>query len=252
MKKLLIILMFLMETSCSGIASIRLVKKYRNINPEFRPYINEFIKLSNGKVSEKDFRGFTMGFKDYSDKESGIVGTCHYSVLEVDISRRWWNETRSQMERFELIFHELGHCILKRGHTLSKPYSIGIASWLERLAFRLGILKEKGYLLDGCPASFMHPFTLSEFCVSRHLKYYMKELFENYDGYPYIMRNIILSMSTNKRMCKTPKIINKTKYWNNKDQQTLNRAKKRCIERYKSCLKIFWKKSNDDYAVLCE
>lgn len=54
--------------------------------------------------------------------------------------------------------------------------------------------------------------------------------------------------------CPNPEIINKSGHkWNKFDQQTLNRAKKRCGELYPKspCLKKFIKVKKLDYLVTC-
>lgn len=250
MKKLLLTLFIMFySTSCAmSEVEIRMNKRYDGIHEEFKPYIQEFIYVSQGKIDEWDFRGFSMGFRDY--KGGSVVGTCHPTVYEVDISKSWWDNTTSHLERYELVFHELGHCVLNRGHT-QKPTKDGFLAWLERLGFTLGIFQEKGRLPDGCPASFMHPYTLGEKCISKHFNYYLEELFNRQKDNYVEIRNISRDPAA-KRQCKTPRVINKTKTWNKRDQGTLDRAKKKCIREYNSCLKIFWKKTELSYSALCE
>lgn len=238
-------LMMLSLTACAGM-DFRLTKKYKGIDPEFETYITEFIYLSKGKVSDNHFKGFTMGFRTYP-KDSTTVGTCHYSVNEVDISKEWWKDwNRSYSERIELIFHELGHCILKRGHS-NKPGGVDFWRWLERLGFDLGIFKNIIGLFDGCPGSFMHPETISELCINKHFYYYIQELF-NHTPKTYVQP----IEEEDKKHCSEPEVINKTSTWTKRDEDTLNRSKNKCVAEYKSCLKKFTKKSEDNYNVICE
>ena len=53
--------------------------------------------------------------------------------------------------------------------------------------------------------------------------------------------------------CPNPKVINKTKTWVKLDEQTFNRAKKRCGEIYPEapCLKTFIKKEERAYQAIC-
>ena len=162
MKKIIAILLVLVSLSACA-TEPRFSKKHKDIDPEFQVYIDDFITFSDGKVTKKDFKGFSMGFHTYK-KNSTVVGTCYYHLNEVDISKKWWDSFyTSSWERFELVFHELGHCILKRGHTedLKKD---GFLGWLETLGFRLGIFTTKEGLTDGCPASIMHPEVLDSWC----------------------------------------------------------------------------------------
>lgn len=248
MKKIIfIIAMLFLNTSCATGLDLRFVKKYEKIHPEFAPYVSEFVYMSNGKVDFDDFRYITMGFRDYEDG-SNTVGTCHHIVDEIDISREWWNSYKTPSERLELVFHEFGHCILKRGHA-NKPKNKGFLTWLERLGFDVGIFDEKGYMYDGCPASFMHPYTIGDRCINKHFAYYIKELFYKDEAINYVETRKI-HYSENR--CKKPEVINYTDNWNKRDQDTLERAKVTCIERYRSCLKTFIKKEPLTYNAICE
>ena len=95
----------------------------------------------------------------------------------------------------------------------------------------------------------MHPYTIGEECTSRHFYYYIEEIFNRDKNVNYVEQRKIKREPTNK--CSVPKIINKTDNWTQNDQNTLYRAKETCIKKYKSCLKIFWKKTNYSYAALC-
>lgn len=234
------------NTACSSI-DLRLIKKYDKVNEEFVPYMYEFIHLSEGEVTEEDFKYLTMGFRKYPDG-STTVGTCHYIVDEIDISIDWWNSYKTPSERLELVFHEFGHCILKRGHA-NKPVKGGFTQWLERLGFKIGLFTEKGYLYDGCPASFMHPYTIGDRCINKHFHYYIKEMFYREDSMNYVEERKI---HYQENRCRKPKVINYTDTWNKRDQDTLERAKVTCIERYKSCLKRFIKKEKYAYNAICE
>lgn len=259
MKKLILsIFMLFSLSSCATDLEIRLSKKYKNIHPEFQTYIYEFKQLSKGKVTDSDFYNFTMGFRKYKNGSS-VAGTCHYGVNEVDINIEWWNGFYTPSERLELVFHELGHCILKRGHTV-KPTHKGFLAWLERIGFKLGFFEDKGYIYDGCPASFMHPYTISNRCINKHFSYYINELFGNHED-----SNFVISRSHTQKQhtenkyfkpkkpkCKKVNIINKTKTWNRRDKNTLLNSKRRCLQLHKTCLKTFIKKEELTYNAICE
>lgn len=228
-----------------------MIKKYDGIHPEFQSYIEEFKYKSQGKVTDDDFVGLTMGFRKYPD-DVNTVGTCHYMANEVDINVEWWNSWyRSYQERYELVFHELGHCVLYRGHT-EIPTHTGFKAWLERLGFRLGIFTQKGYLEDGCPASFMHPYTLSERCINKHYHYYMNELFDNHKKENFVEARMSHNKYTNKDKCPEAKVINKTNEWTEQDVRSLKSAHRRCPEVYGTCLKTFIKNKTRSYYAICE
>jgi len=253
MKKLLLLLLLFTQTACaSSNIEVRLLKDYEDIDTEFTPYVQEFIYASKGKVRREKFEGFTMGFREFNGDVS-TVGVCHPLAYEVDINVEWWDNTLSQSKRIELVFHELGHCVLRRGHTQKPTGSSWLAFW-ERVGFKIGMFEEKGMLPDGCPSSFMHPYTLSEACINRHFNYYIEELFKR--TRPNYVEKIEQKASrrpSHKVKCtKQPKVINKTKTWNKRDRDTLRRAKVTCVESYHSCLKTFWKNTESSYAALCE
>ena len=54
--------------------------------------------------------------------------------------------------------------------------------------------------------------------------------------------------------CSEPEIVNYTKEWNQFDQDTLNRAKRRCGQIYKDapCIKVFMKLAEKNYHVICK
>lgn len=157
-------------------------KKKPGIHKEFDPYVDKFIKASKGIVDKSDFKHTYIGFKNF---EGTTAGTCWaypvfdglhvYFAHEIEIDRGFWSYA-TDLEKEELMFHEFGHCYLFRPHTEVSPKK-GFVGFMERLLFKLGILDKKGYLKDGCPASYMHPYTLSDKCIKDHYEYYIDELF---------------------------------------------------------------------------
>lgn len=192
-----------------------------------------------------------MGFKNYPDN-TDAVGTCHLLTGEIDVSKEWWNSYyRSYMEKYELIFHELGHCVLYRGHTESKNFE-GFFGWIEKILFEIGIFEKKGYLKDTCPASIMHPYVLENYCFTKHFDYYMEELFSHKNKNNLFNTEHTFEKFQKNKRCPEAKVINKTKVWNEEDISTLKIAHKRCIERYGTCLKKFIKKETRNYYAICE
>ena len=59
-------------------------------------------------------------------QENGVAGTCQYGrhIAHVTVDRNYWN--RSTVNNREMVvFHELGHCVLNRGH-LEGEFNNGI------------------------------------------------------------------------------------------------------------------------------
>lgn len=54
-------------------------------------------------------------------QENGVAGTCQYGrhIHHVTIDRNFWNRS-SSLIREMVVFHELGHCVLDRGHEESQ------------------------------------------------------------------------------------------------------------------------------------
>lgn len=229
-------------SSCS---SVRLIKKYDTVNPEFKPYIQDFIASSNGIVEESDVSNLTMEFKDYGVPYR-IAGTCWPHLTEIDVNKDWWEDHKSHLVRQELIYHELGHCILRRPHTTISDHGDDFIDWVENELFKLGIIEKKGLLPDNCPASYMHPVILSERCIRKHYNYYVTELFN-----PDLIYYNLYGPFVEKNKCPEPTIINKTKTWVNLDEWTFHRSKKVCLEEYKSCLETFVKIKEKSYNAIC-
>lgn len=247
MKTLFLILTFLFTTSCS---SARMSRKHEGIDPKIQPYIEETIIASKGRLTKEHFEDLTAGFKKY--EKGTTAGTCWPMpwLTEIDISEDWWYYNQSSLARFELILHEVGHCILKRHHTEKHYSSNGISQWFESMLFKTGILKEKDKLYDGCPSSIMHPYVLSESCFMKHYLYYIEELFSEIT-YEEFSKKHSFNLYINDT-CRIPRIVNKTNKWNEFDRKALERSKKRCIEIYGSCLKTFIKTNEQSYQVICE
>jgi len=161
---------------------------YPDINPEFNVHITRFIDLSGGVINEDDFDDVYIGFKKYKKEEKDTAGSCIITPFfrQVDINIDWWKKNTYKLSREELIFHELGHCVLYRSHT-EPTTSGGIVGFFERLLFELGLSEKQGSLKDGCPMSYMHPSILSVQCVNKHYRYYISEIFEfeNEDTFYY-------------------------------------------------------------------
>ena len=166
-------------TSC---AEFSLNKKYKDINEEMKPYVDEFVFMSQGKVTQKDVEKLTTGFFE-PPKDSTTVGVCNYLTYEISIKESFWRNA-GHLDRMEVMLHELGHCVKRRQHTSVKD------SFWHDLLFDLGFFKTQENLRDGCPSSIMHPYILGWYCFNKHYNYYIDELFlrtnkSEYDTKPW-------------------------------------------------------------------
>lgn len=130
-----------------------------NVDSELLPYLSEFEQLS---AREKKPLGRTqdlvMVFVD-SFKEIEVLGKCTigapYMITPVvRISREHW-EYLTDMAKEQLVYHELGHCLLYRGHT------------------------ETYTTIDGkrIPKSVMISYEISDNTYTTNRAYYIHELF---------------------------------------------------------------------------
>jgi hypothetical protein len=92
------------------------------IDSLLRQYIVKFrleAKKRNTIISKMPI---TMIFQETRTKSKpDVIGRCSINngTLRVSIDTKYWNKVKS-IQREELIFHELGHCILGRGHCTHK------------------------------------------------------------------------------------------------------------------------------------
>ena len=81
-------------------------------HPEFEPYIARFVE-EKGKPLLYDVRiTFSQGERS-RNMATGAV--CDIITRNIYIDREYWNNLRDEFREL-LIFHELGHCELNRGH----------------------------------------------------------------------------------------------------------------------------------------
>ncbi|MDX1477811.1 MAG: putative metallopeptidase [Saprospiraceae bacterium] len=85
-----------------------------NVAPSFEPYVQRFIDEAAARGITIDFSdtGLFIQFREAFDSESS--GVCR-SDHHIEIEKVYWDDL-SDTQREGLIFHELGHCELSRGH----------------------------------------------------------------------------------------------------------------------------------------
>lgn len=124
------------------------------INPltdlQFAPYIKKFEYYRKSSTIRTP-----ISLADLSPK---VAGVCRKTMINkipvysyVEINRDYWFKI-SELQRTNLVFHELGHCALNRGHV--RP-----------------IFKKP------CPSSFMHYQVMSNNCLKVHYNKYIREMF---------------------------------------------------------------------------
>lgn len=114
-----LILIILAVTSGCGKATI-------NIEDDLVAYYNSFIR--DAKAEGFDFTSFPITI-EFGDTSGTIAAVCSRSnsVPKITVRRTFWDNVNDSMKK-ELIFHELGHCILNRGHDSTFQQSGGPTS----------------------------------------------------------------------------------------------------------------------------
>lgn len=135
-------LLALLVSSC-GRPPIRIV------DAELQEYVSRFEQIGRFQIGDLEAQFGEI-------KEENVVGLCEtdddaQTPPKITISKEYW-EGIIDVQREELLFHELGHCILNREHRND-----------------LGA--------DGCPMSIMYWETISVQCLDRYIDYYREELF---------------------------------------------------------------------------
>jgi hypothetical protein len=135
------------------------------IDPSARKYFYEFISLSKKYKSELNLRKHITVFSD--KPKEGLAGYCLLASNTVVISTKVW-DTLNDAGKKALLFHEWGHCILRREH-----------------------VDDYAPLANGfCPISIMYPYIdPAETCYNKHNKtWYDEELFINPYNYKKFSR----------------------------------------------------------------
>lgn len=101
------------------------------VDPRLVPYFKSFQYEASLRGIDVDYEAFPITGYIQSIQEDDIAGTCNYHSYEpnvVTIDLEYWNSV-STLRREMVVFHELGHCVLGRGHT-ETAFSNGICTTL--------------------------------------------------------------------------------------------------------------------------
>lgn len=138
----------------SGCAQLPEHRKVFRIDNELLPYVKVFEKEASKRGLVIVIDDLVATIKVIEDTE--IAGTCEtQQTPRIIIDKEYW-VNGSDASREQVIFHELGHCILGRGHN--------DASYSPTPGVRV-------------PASIMSSSTHYEYVYSKYRSYYLDELF---------------------------------------------------------------------------
>ncbi len=134
------------------------VRTFPNVTIELHEYFRRFEEQATLKGLEIDLvKSGIVGVINEID-EQHVIGSCSYNRYNnprlVTIDESFWNRASDLSKEF-VVFHELGHCVLNRGH-LEESFSNGIC---------------KSIMRSGTGKCF-------DAYNSRNRNYYIEELFE--------------------------------------------------------------------------
>jgi len=113
---------------------------YNNVDQALWPYFASFESAAGDYGFNININSLNIEGTIESIDEGNVAGTCSYSGRtahrDVVIDQSFWNRA-SSLYREYIVFHELGHCILGRGHQ-DACLSQGVWSSLMRSGTQLG------------------------------------------------------------------------------------------------------------------
>jgi len=130
---------------------------FGDIDPAFKQHLQQWVKDARKYADPKyELPTISVVFADASSFKvikRTVIGMCLPIPNNpiVKIHKGFWNISGNEV-REQLLFHELGHCLLNRWHN--------------------------DEIIDGEPVTLMHPFlNAAEVAYSYKREYYIKELF---------------------------------------------------------------------------
>lgn len=93
---------------------------YPNVDPSLWSYFQDFEEEAAARGLRVDLVDFGVTAEIQELSEQNVAGQCTYGSAigsEIIIDQGFWNDFPSRQIREMVIFHELGHCYLHRGHT---------------------------------------------------------------------------------------------------------------------------------------
>lgn len=92
-------------------------KTYAEVDSDLWPFYREFEEQAALRGVEIDLNSFgTAVIAELNP--NGVAGQCTYGshLADVVIDKGFWEDVPNYLIREMVVFHELGHCYLKRGH----------------------------------------------------------------------------------------------------------------------------------------
>lgn len=93
-------------------------ESYRDVDQRLWSYFESFENEAQLRGFSYDLNALRVTGSIESIDEQGVAGVCQYGshIHDVTIDINFWNNASQRLREF-VVFHELGHCVLSRGHT---------------------------------------------------------------------------------------------------------------------------------------
>jgi hypothetical protein len=147
---------------------------------QMREFFRQFSKDSRGIVKIDDMQDSTYVLVSITDKdgENAIIGYCYnigaFLPYRIEFDQKSWDAS-SELGRWGLAYHELGHCVCGREHTIehgSDDFMNTMIKWGIPIS-----AKHRERFADGCPNSLMNYYLPDDMCLAFHHDEYVRELF---------------------------------------------------------------------------
>ena len=105
---------------------------FPEVDERLWPYFIEFENAAAARGFDINLRDLEISGEIDNIPEQNVAGTCQYGshLSHVTVDQEYWNNSNAQFREF-VIFHELGHCVLHRGHA-EGAFSNGICRSIMR------------------------------------------------------------------------------------------------------------------------
>jgi hypothetical protein len=153
----------------------RIAQRFSGIDPEIKPYVEDFINLSKNKLNDLSYSKTSIGIEPQAGNRIGVCYRFVDGTSEIAIDGDFFN-SESQLRKQALVFHELVHCICNRSHDHN---GIDYEPIIEPNKSNRELL----YFEDGCSRSIMSPELTSTQCLEKRWSYYIEEMFSRCSPY---------------------------------------------------------------------
>ena len=116
-----------------------------HVDPDVAPYVADFEDIYGVVIWD-----IPITFDDLEGNYIGICRTWDNGYREIFLDKDNW-ENSYEIERYAVVFHELGHC-------------------------QFGLKHNNSVMEDGCAYSLMNEYQPSLSCLQKHWDHYVKEL----------------------------------------------------------------------------